>query len=853
MKTTTCDSVTSAELDAELAEVVARATRRIAPVWPLAHFVAVNPYLGLSDYAFEAAADVLQRRAGTRLTAPRAVYAEALASGRITQADLAAALRSAPQLPGAPADVEALIAVAHAAPPSQPATLPTVADVARQVRGIDWPEVVVEAISRWAAAYFDAGQAHWPSPWAHLPAFSAWREEALLDRTPETLGVTGFRAVVATLPTSPTEVIAGALRELAIPEAGREAYLHRLLLTINGWASYARYRQWTAELRGGEDTTLVDLLAIRLVWEVALIRAMAADGVAAAWQLAMPALIRAADPQLLDAAQVADVYLQRAFEIAYQRTLVNQLGARATQPAAGPADAPRAHLPAVQAAFCIDVRSEVFRRGLETANPAIATIGFAGFFGVPIEYVRFGENDGSAQCPVLISPKFVIAETVQGATPHKLNGLRTLRHARQRAAKAWRMFKFGAVACFGFVGPVGLTYVRNLIADTLGWGRPVPLPATFGLSKAAAAQLGPSIVPQPLAARSAGMGESERVTVAESMLRGMSLTTGFARLVALVGHGATTVNNPYAAGLDCGACGGHSGEANARVAAMLLNDPDVRAGLQHRGILIPEDTVFVAAKHDTTTDEVTVFDVFGIPATHRADLDALTEAFAAAGRLARAERAPRLNLSDGVDIDSAIAFRSRDWSQVRPEWGLAGCAAFIVAPREVTRGVDLGGRAFLHSYTWEADADFSVLELIMTAPMVVASWINLQYYASTVDNRLLGSGNKVLHNVTGALGVLEGNGGDLRTGLPWQSVHDGTRYVHEPLRLTVMIRAPIAAMNAVLVRHPEVRRLVDNGWLHLFALGDTGAVTHQYCSDFQWSPVVGNYATPRQAVEAVLA
>ena len=180
--------------------------------------------------------------------------------------------------------------------------------------------------------------------------------------------------------------------------------------------------------------------------------------------------------------------------------------------------------------------------------------------------------------------------------------------------------------------------------------------------------------------------------------------------------------------------------------------------------------------------------------------------------------------------------RSTDWSQVRPEWGLAGCAAFIVAPRERTAGADLDGRSFLHSYDWQQDEGFDVLELIMTAPMVVAAWINLQYYASAVDNVRFGSGNKVLHNVVGTLGVLEGNGGDLRVGLPWQSVHDGQQYVHEPLRLNVMIEAPIDAMTEIIAEHDAVRQLVDNGWLHLFALNANGDVTHQYTGDLEWTP-----------------
>ena len=103
--------------------------------------------------------------------------------------------------------------------------------------------------------------------------------------------------------------------------------------------------------------------------------------------------------------------------------------------------------------------------------------------------------------------------------------------------------------------------------------------------------------------------------------------------------------------------------------------------------------------------------------------------------------------------------------------------------------------------------------------MVVANWINLQYYGSVVDPGHLGAGNKVLHNVVGGrIGVLEGNGGDLRIGLALQSLHDGRDWVHEPLRLSVFIAAPQTAIEQVLADHPNVAALVDNGWLYLFRI-----------------------------------
>ena len=214
---------------------------------------------------------------------------------------------------------------------------------------------------------------------------------------------------------------------------------------------------------------------------------------------------------------------------------------------------------------------------------------------------------------------------------------------------------------------------------------------------------------------------------------------------------------------------------------------------------------------------------------------------AEAGQLSRQERSLTLPRADN---GKGVIRRSRDWAETRPEWGLANCSAFIAAPRERTRDRDLSGTAFLHEYDWEKDTDFSTLELILTAPVVVASWISLQYYGSVVAPDLFGGGNKLLHNVVGGIGVLEGNGGRLRTGLPWQSVHDGTKYVHEPARLTVCIEAPCEAINDVLEKHENVRALFDNAWLRLFALGRSGLLASEYTGNLKWRKVTSAYKHP---------
>jgi len=311
-------------------------------------------------------------------------------------------------------------------------------------------------------------------------------------------------------------------------------------------------------------------------------------------------------------------------------------------------------------------------------------------------------------------------------------------------------------------------------------------------------------------------------------LKNMSLDVNLlAPVVVLCGHGARTENNPYAASLDCGACGGHSGEFNARFASALMNDPDVREQLKHRGMPVPDDTLFVAALHETTTDDVTLFD------SDRVDPGTLARIrvwLRNASAQARTERAA----GDGAS-EREIRRRAADWSEVRPEWGLAGNAAFVAAPRWRTKQLNLGGRVFLHEYDPEKDTDGSVLTLILTAPVVVASWINLQYYASTVNNRTFGSGNKVLHNVVGGLGVWEGNAGDLRTGLPLQSLHDGKKWIHEPLRLQVLIEAPRDRICRVLEQNSSIRDLADGGWIQVVSIDANRPFL--YRGAFEWSEI----------------
>jgi uncharacterized protein YbcC (UPF0753/DUF2309 family) len=761
------------------------AARAIPPAFPLDATVAVNPFLGQTGEDLASAAARLARVAGIRATQARADYAAMIRDGRITEADLAAALEAS-ALPGKPADVAALKAAALAPGEDRmPAALPTVADLAARATGTDWPSVIEKTLGLWAAGQFDRGQAFW-APKPGQDAFAAWRAWAAHDLTPEIAGLAGFCAHVTAAPDTPERAILRAADALGLGEASAETAFHRLYMDMGGWSQHARWLLWQAELTGGTDNTLADLLAIRLIWEEALL--VHVPAIAADWAAVVEAH---AVPVVPDAAQVTLAILQEAADRAYQRRLIAALDGQKAQ----------AGRPFLQAAFCIDVRSEVFRRALESVDPGIETIGFAGFFGLPLAHKAQGSDIVEAHLPVLLTPALTTVSQASEAEEHK-------RRIAARLTRAWGRFRQAAVSSFAFVEAAGPLYAGKLVKDALGHAHAPPV--------------------EPAPRIEGGLSPEAKADTAAAVLKAMSLTRGHARVVLLLGHGAQVTNNPHESAYHCGACGGHTGEVSARVLAVLLNDPEARAGLAARGVDLAEDTLFVAGLHDTTRDEVLIYDD-GLPPARSGDLRIVRDWLKRAGAIARAERAARL---PGA-TPRTVAARAWNWAEVRPEWGLAGCAAFIAAPRGATQGRDLGGRAFLHSYDWQADAGFGTLELILTAPVVVASWISLQYYGSSVAPEVFGGGNKLIHNVVGGIGVIEGNGGRLRPGLPWQTVHDGERLVHEPLRLSVMIEAPRAAILDVLRKHPGVAELFDNGWLHLFTLKD-GRVDARYRPGLAW-------------------
>jgi len=795
--------------DPAIERAIEQACARIAPSWPLDRFIAVNPLWSLTDRPLKEVSAELHALSSAQLLMPRAWFREALAKGLLRHEHLESAIARHDASITCAQLLELLERDAPAIPRRSKVT--DMLDAERDSTGnLRWYEFVTNGISQYCAAYFDDGQALL-GPNRTLGLYGSWRRQAQNDRAPALLmGFPEYSSVVRELPDTAGELLQRTLLDLEVPPAEHESYLTSLLLDVNGWASLCMYRRWTARLAGGDDHHIIDLLAIRAAWEWLLHRS-GGGSLALRWQLARASWSKI--DALSRTSRAQDWLFQEALEIAFQETIIAELPRGL--------DKRRPKEVRVQAVFCIDVRSEVFRRSLESQSASVQTLGFAGFFGLPVEYQAFGAEHARPQLPGLLPAQYRITDT---GLNESTQAQRTFRLS---LSKSWKSFKTGGPSTFAFVEAMGLPYAVRLLSDSLAKSPQLDVD-TAGLNRDERALRKPRLTQL---ADGTALDRNTRCDLAAGILRGMSLTHDFAPLVFLVGHGSETKNNPHASGLDCGACCGQTGEVNARAAAALLNDPEVRAGLAERGISIEENTRFVAGLHNTTTDEIVMYDLDELPASHANASEELRVWLAHAGASARRERSASLGLS-GLDEDALLASvrqRTRDWAEVRPEWGLANNAAFIVAPREHCRHLKLNGRSFLHEYRHEEDEGFAILELIMTAPMLVTHWINFQYYASTVDNLRYGSGNKVLHNVVGGhLGVFEGNTGDLRIGLPLQSLHDGNTWVHTPLRLSVFIEAPRAALESVLRKHQKVKNLATLGWLTLFQIDATEHAVHMY-------------------------
>lgn len=809
--------------EAVITRACQQACDSIAPAWPLDQSIAVNPHWHRIQMPVRTVAARMAVLGNLQVFPQRTYFLQAWQAGRVTANDLTQAMTQLNQNRLTIQDC-----VAHLSDPFNLPSLPLLIDVldddAHRFQRLTWRDAITHQVSQACAAYFDHDQSDW-QPQREGGLYHFWREMIVHDHGIAVLmGLPNIHQYLDYLPLTRQQAERWVVEALGLSEQVLADYFEAVLLTVNGWASWCAYLGWQAKLQGQSDESLRDLLAIRLAWGVILMQCKGLNATNTAIKVIQQKWQHASnDIQEAEQSLVIDEIWQLALEQGYQRALVQQL----QQPIPAPAPAPA---PQIQAAFCIDVRSEPLRRAIESFSPHVQTLGVAGFFGLPIAYQALGSEQHRPQLPGLLAPQLRVSDQLQPA-PANLDPARQTQLAKPSLDtkildasvkhKRIRNFTFGNQltrlsqypgAAFSLVESAGPMFLKPL------WSlvRPQRTARTsmdqHGLPKKYRSLTRPLLQDVTVA---------EKAEIAARVLGSLGLTKGLAPLVLLVGHASQSKNNAHASSLDCGACCGQSGEVNTRALAALLNEGDVRAQLGSIGVEIPEDTVFVAALHNTTTQEVEAFDLDMLSPAKQKQWQLAATLFKAAGNQLRAQSAlptqPLNSVMDAAALFRVFRQRANDGAQTRPEWGLANNAAFIMAPRARTKHLNLSGRAFLHEYDERQDEDGQLLEQLMTAPMLVTHWINWQYHASTCEPDKFGSGNKLLHNVVGGrIGVFEGNGGDLRIGLSKQSLHNGDRWIHEPLRLTVVIVASRTKIARIIEKHAVVSHLVKHGWLHLW-------------------------------------
>jgi hypothetical protein len=893
---------------------------------PLEVFVHHNTLHAFQHLPFDEGVEAAREKLGGEGYLAEEVYRKAHAEGRISDADLDAALaRGLPgDLPAMPqqfpeARALARLAMLHDVDPLTPselrwrlseresaiatsalwtACLSLTAGMKSRIQerrpaprfprdwllavGQDDPYDRVHAVLiPLCAAFLDRGQSRFSMPDRDAGFFTAWKRiltagKAVRPAWAASLGKRLRRWEQHA--TEPEDVVLELLDEIGISDEELEGFVEHTLLALAGWAGmFQRLEHAPGPVgRSSALVRLMDFLAVRLTLDTLALRdaaseldfdgplrnlrahlrklpQMAADSEHGpgdvAWPLfrllhlaSVPAsrLLAAGPDGARAVVRLLEVLSPRfrrrvwheAYEAHYRDQVLSALRMNRQRAAAqGPVQ--------FQVAFCMDDREESIRRHFEEISDRHVTFGTAGFFNLAIAYQGIDDPTTFPLCPVVMEPMHRIREHVPEEHAHLAEMRRRRRERIGRLATrfyhASGSLLLGVLVTLGTGVLVALPLLASVFAPRFA-GR---------MRKAIASR----VLPEPKTSLTMprledpaeenrlldGFTVEEKVRRVAVLLENIGLTRDFAPVVAIIGHGSSSVNNPHFAAYACGACGGRSGGPNARLFARMANRPEVREGLRAYGIDVPAETVFVGGEHDTCADTIRLYDLDEAPAARMDDLLSLKRTLDRAcmrnahERIRRFESAPRRASPERAWRH--VTARSYNLSEPRPELGHATNAACVVGRRRLTRGLFLDRRAFLVSYDPATDPDGSVLERTLVAVGPVGAGINLEYFFSTTDNERFGAGTKLPHNVTGLVAVMNGASSDLRTGLPKQMIE-----IHEPIRLQLIVEATIPTLEGIMKRQPGVAELVKNEWVRVVALDPESGAMHVYHAEDGFVP-----------------
>lgn len=759
-----------------IASTISELSGQLIKNWPLYSFVTSNPLAGLEQLPFNEAIQEVRKYIRINGYPSASVFDQALRENQIEEALIEQQLLEN----GVTISVDESLAQMYEMEQGNSSK--------RVLNKVD------RHMIKWLSVFLDQGIAEWTMPNREKGFFIAWRMLAAFDRSlPK-------RGMINTLPEDPIATIDHFLSNYKPDDLYTLFKYH--LMALPGWTGYIKYLMENAnDWQKKYPITLVDYLAVRLTLCIQFNKPFLPD---------MPN----GQTDSEDEDRIKSAWL-KALEMSYQKQLIEQIKSQADDIDIGTDERPEA-----QFVFCIDTRSERIRRAVEEAGK-YQTHGYAGFFGIAMDYKHPEKNISHKACPPIVESVFEATEEIHPEKIKEANKYNFYNNLRNSLKEFIYVLKNNVPGTFAFVEESGFFYGLGLLAKTLtpnfvGYFKErlndhVGYPEMFNRI---------SLSHQTIdeACEVPDLSTTDKTEIAKTAFDLMGWDQ-FAPLVVFSGHGSQTSNNPFGSSLDCGACAGNRGGHNARLLADICNDTEVRAQLAERyDIHIPDDTLFIGAEHNTTTNHIHLYNS-NVPEGYREQIQKLKNNLVKAQYIANKEQfnITRENMKKTM---LEAHRRTADWAETRPEWGLAGNASFIIGRRELTSNLNLGARSFLHSYDWKKDPDGDKLEAILQGPMVVTQWINNHYYFASVDNERFGGGTKVTLNVTGKYGVVQGNGGDLKFGLPLESLQEDDHIVqHIPLRLTVLIQAPKARVESILSKHKKtLYNLVKNEWIYLAVL-----------------------------------